>query len=146
MNRKTPSPQSRTIHELLGLALIGFVLWLTAIGWLPVTTANAAQGGTQNRNPEQRLMRMQSHLDLTDEQVDRIRPILETHAAQARDLQEQYQGQDRRQKRVEMQALREETKTALAEILTEDQLAKWQQMKENRQGKRSRCRSSGPRP
>jgi hypothetical protein len=70
MNRKTQTPQCRTFRELLGLAVIGFALWLAAIGWLPVTAANAAQGGHRNNHPEQRLARMQAHLDLTNQQME----------------------------------------------------------------------------
>lgn len=146
MNRKTRSPQGHTFRELLGLAVIGFVLWLAAIGWLPVTAANAAHGEPRNNNPEQRLARMQTHLDLTDEQMGRIRPILETQAAKARDIRQQFRGSDRYRMRAEMQALCAETETALAEILTEDQLARWPPFRENRQGKRSPSRSSEPRP
>ncbi len=146
MKINASSPRLRTIGELLGLALIGFVLWLAAIGGLPVTAANAAPGGPHSSNPEQRLAQMQIKLDLTDEQMEQIRPILEDQAAKAQDIRNQYQGQDRRRMRAEMRELREETRTALSRVLTAEQLAKWQQLRDERQRKRQHGRSSGPRP
>ncbi len=56
------------IRQLLGLALIGFVLWLAAIGWLLVTPAQAAPGEQRHGNPEKRLACMQTQLNLTPEQ------------------------------------------------------------------------------
>ena len=44
MKPKARSREVQTVRELLGLALIGFVLWLAAIGWLPVASANAVPG------------------------------------------------------------------------------------------------------
>jgi hypothetical protein len=44
MKPKTRSPQWQILCELLGLAVIGLVLWLAAIGWLPVPSASAAPG------------------------------------------------------------------------------------------------------
>ncbi len=44
MKMKTQSSHMLHIRQLLGLALIGIVLWLAAIGWLPVASAKAAPG------------------------------------------------------------------------------------------------------
>ena len=68
MKPKPRSPQIQTVCELLGLAVIGFVLWLAAIGWLPVSSASAAPDRPRHDNPQNRLARMQTPLNLTDDQ------------------------------------------------------------------------------
>ncbi|MGD9098020.1 MAG: hypothetical protein PVF97_08020 [Desulfobacterales bacterium] len=122
----------QAVRQLLGLALIGFVLWLAVIGWLPVATAGTAPGGMRHGDPEARLAHLQTELQLTDAQVDQIRPILETQSAKARELMDQYRGRDRRTLRSEMQKLREETRSALADVLTTEQMAQWETLVENR--------------
>ena len=64
MKITTRSPHLLHLGQLLGLALIGFVLWLAAIGWILVTPANAAPGEQRHGNPEKRLARMQPQLNL----------------------------------------------------------------------------------
>ena len=59
MKITTRSPHLLHLRQLLGLALIGFVLWLAAIGWILVTPANAAPGEQRHGNPEKRQARMQ---------------------------------------------------------------------------------------
>ena len=48
--------------------------------------------------------------------------------------------------RAERQALREETQTALAAVLTIDQMAAWQRLQEERRRERPKRRSAHPRP
>lgn len=146
MKITTRSPHILHLRQLLGLALIGFVLWLAAIGWILVTPVHAAPGEQRHGNPEKRLARMQTQLNLTPEQVDRIRPTLEDQAAKRLHLREKYRGQDRRVMRAERRALREETDTALAAVLTADQMAAWQKLREERRRERPKRRSgqTGP--
>lgn len=70
MKMKAQSRQTQTVRQLLGLALVGVVLWLVAIGWLPVKAANAAPGAPPNDDPEKGRVRMQTQLNLTAEKVD----------------------------------------------------------------------------
>ena len=102
------SPHILHLRQLLGLAVIGFVLWLAAIGWLLVTPAQAAPGKQRHGNPEKRLARMQTQLNLPPEQIDRIRPILEDQAANRQRRRDKYRGQNRRAMPAARQALREE--------------------------------------
>ncbi len=81
MKPKTRSPWWQILRDLLALALIGFVLWLAAIGWLPVPSANAAPGASHHGKLEKRRVCMTVQLHLTDGQVDRVRPLPENHAA-----------------------------------------------------------------
>jgi Spy/CpxP family protein refolding chaperone len=126
------SKRIQATRHLLGLALIGFVLWLAASGWLPVATAGAASGGMRHGDPQARLAHLQTELNLTDAQVDQIRPILEAQTAKARELMVRHRGQDRRTLRTEMQALRDETRTALADVVSAEQLAQWEALVDNR--------------
>lgn len=146
MKLKTQSAQIRNLQQLLGLALIGLVLWLAAIGWLPLTSAHAAQGGPRHYDPAKRLAHMQTALNLTAEQVEQIRPILEDGAVERRAVFEKYHGQDRSRMRAEMQKLREETESALGAVLTAEQMAKWQLLRKNRRDQRRQRHSSALRP
>ncbi len=132
---KTPPTSIQVVRELLGLALIGFVLWLAAIGWLSASSVFAFSEGPRAGGPEAQLARLQTQLNLTAEQVDQIRPILENLATKRRDLMADGHNQDRRLLRIEMQKLREETESALAAVLTADQTVQWQQLRENRRGR-----------
>ncbi len=118
MKPKPRSPQIQTVCELLGLAVIGFVLWLVAIGWLPVSSASAAPDRPRHDDPQKRLARMHNQLNLTDDQTDRIRPMLEDLAARRQALFENDQDLDRRPKRMKMQRLRKETDAGPAAVLT----------------------------
>ncbi len=146
MKITTRSPHLLHLLQLLGLALIGFVLWLAAIGWLLVTPTQAAPGEQRHGSPEKRLARMQTQLDLTPEQIDRIRPILEDQAARRQRRREKYRGQDRRAMRSARRALREETQTALATVPTPDQMAARQKLREERRRERQNRRSAQARP
>jgi hypothetical protein len=142
MKLKTQSPQSRIVQQLLGLVLIGLVLWLAAIGWLPVSSAHAGPEGQLRGDPEKQLAHLRTQLNLTAEQVDQIRPILEDEASRRRVLFKAYHGQDRRAMRTEMQKMREETEAALAAVLTEDQMAEWKQLRKSHRGQRFKQPSS----
>ena len=146
MKITTRSPHILHIRQLLGLALIGFVLWLAAIGWLLVTPTQAAPGEQRHGSPEKRLARMQTQLDLTPEQIDRIRPILEDQAARRQRRREKYRGQDRRAMRSARRALREETQTAQAAVPTPDPMAARQKLREERRRERQNRRSAQARP
>ena len=145
MKPKARSTEIQVVRELLGLAVIGFVLWLAAIGWLPVPSANAAPGAPRHGDPEESLARMQAQLNLTDDQVEQIRPILQNQSARRRALLERFYGKENGRMRVEMQKLWEVTRSDLAAVLTADQMAKWQQLREEHRIKRLK-RHSAPTP
>ncbi len=88
MKTSPRSPHLLHLRQLIGLALIGFVLWLAAIGWLAVSPANAAPDGPHHGHAQIRLARMPTQLNPTPEQIDRIGPILAEEAAQHQRLRE----------------------------------------------------------
>ena len=90
MKPKIQSRHVQTVRELLGLAVIGFVLWLAAIGWLPVSSANAAPEGRRHGDQGGRWARIPIQLELADRQVNRTQPIPERPAAKRRARSEPY--------------------------------------------------------
>ena len=92
---------------------------------------------------EERIAQTQERLGLTDEQIEEITPILESgFEAQAAvlqdmgiDLDDRGQGprvrlRDLRKLRSEMQAIRENTREQLAEMLTAEQMEEFRQIQE----------------
>lgn len=84
--------------------------------------------------------RMQQDLDLTDEQVRQITPIIEDEVKQMQAIMRQGPDGDRSK----MEKLHEETESKLSQYLTEEQLAKWKnQRRRPPQGKGNKM---GPPP
>lgn len=85
-------------------------------------------GGAAHRmSPDQRLQHLTQMLNLTTDQQQKIKPILENEATQMDTLRQDasLSQQDRHSK---MQSIRETTTSQIQPILTSDQQAKWQQM------------------
>jgi hypothetical protein len=72
---KRQSTRIQAARQLLGLALIGFVLWLAAIGWLPAAATGTARGGMSPGVPEAHLAQGPSALSSANGQGDRIGPV-----------------------------------------------------------------------
>lgn len=86
-----------------------------SVGAAPLYAGDESRGGQQrgpHGTPEERLERMRSHLDLSDEQVTRMRAIQQSDAG-------------RREKREQMRG-----------VLTEEQLNLMQERRERHGGKR----------
>ncbi|MFA5362949.1 MAG: hypothetical protein WC335_06895 [Candidatus Omnitrophota bacterium] len=92
----------------------------------------------QSQGPDQRSERrapsasdmiagMKADLNLSDQQVSQITPIMENEIKQMEALRGQ-EG-DREAGRTQMEAIRKETETMLAQYLTPEQLAKWKSRK-----------------
>ncbi len=115
-------------------------LCVTVIATLILTTGAWAQyspdegrGGRWSRgaggdehaafSPEARLQRLSKQLNLSDEQKDKIKPILENEAKKMQELRqdESTTPEDRRAK---FQQLRQDTFTQIRPILTQDQQKK----------------------
>ena len=105
---------------------------LFAIG-LSATPALAQQGsgGRQMLSPDERLAQLTEQLDLTDEQAEQMKPIIEEQTKKQQELF-QNAGGDRETMRAEMMKLRDETEELYSEVLTEDQMKKYQEMVQQR--------------
>ncbi len=90
---------------------------------------------------ERRIAVLSEQLDLTDEQVAQIRPILEHRMQQRKAVFEAHRSQgtvDRQALRSQMQALREDTHSQIKTVLTEEQINRYQVWQENRAQKMGR--------
>ena len=117
--------------RLFSGALTAFVV-LFALG-LVSTPALAQQGpgGRRMLSSDERLAQLTEQLDLTDEQVKQMKPIIDD---QTKNQQELFQnaGGDRETMRAEMMKLMEETDRQYAEVLTEEQMTKYREMRQQR--------------
>jgi Spy/CpxP family protein refolding chaperone len=94
----------------------------------------AQQGPPQGRgmpSVDERLAQMTEQLQLTDEQVTKVRPILEKQDRQRQELFETHGG-DRETMRAEMRKLIEEGDKELASVLTEQQMTKHVEQRQQR--------------
>lgn len=102
------------------------------------------QGQRQPMSADQRLEMLTKQLNLTSDQQQQIKPILENESQQMQSLHSDtsLSQQDRMSK---MQEIRENTNSQIKPILTPDQQTKWQQMME-RHGRRGMGPGAGAQP
>jgi len=113
--------------------------------------ALAQQGPPQGRgmpSVDERLTQMTEQLQLTEEQATKVRPILQKQDRQRQELFETYGG-DRETMRAEMRKLIEQGDEELAGVLTEQQMKKHveqrqQRMRQGPPGGRQGGRAGGP--
>jgi len=106
-----------------------FVLFLSAS---PVWAQQGpGPGGRRMMNADQRLAQLTTDLDLTDEQVEQLKPIIEKQTKKQQELFESADA-DRAQMRAEMTKLRDETDKAYAEVLSEEQMVKYMELRMQR--------------
>ena len=105
---------------------------LVALG-LAATPALAQQGpgGRRMLSPDERLARLTEQLDLTDEQAAQMKPIIDEQSKKQQELFENAGG-DRETMRAEMTKLMEETDKQYAEVLTEEQMSKYREIRQER--------------
>ncbi len=100
-------------------------------------------------NLEQILADMQQQLNLTDAQVEQVRPILRVQSQKRKELFDKYRSQGRQGRSAihsEMQTLRAETEAQLVEILSNDQMQAYRNMQDQRRERmQPRFRSGGSR-
>jgi len=104
------------------MALGGLVAFST-LATAQDATKEGGKGGKRGFNPEQRLERMSTQLDLTEAQKPKVKAVLEDTAKKMKDVAPE----DRREK---MRTLREEENKKFKEILTPDQFKKYQELVE----------------
>ncbi len=86
---------------------------------------------------EDRLAALQKELDLTDEQVAQVKPILEDREAKMMKMRESHRGMERTDEnrqamRAEMQSLNKDTDARLAKVLNEGQMKQYRKMMQQR--------------
>jgi Spy/CpxP family protein refolding chaperone len=112
-------------------ALTAFVA-LVALG-LIATPALAQQGpgGRRMLSTDERLAQLTEQLDLTVEQAAQMKPIIDEQSKRQQELFENAGG-DRATMRAEMTKLMEDTDKQYAEVLTEEQMDKYREMRSER--------------
>lgn len=108
------------------MVAVGLIFGMTA------TTASAFRG-ENIKSPEEIIADMKARLNLTDEQVSQIRPIVESNQEKRRAVFEKYRGNirgNRSEFRSEMDAIRQEADQQLSGILSPDQMAELDKMRE----------------
>ena len=89
-------------------------------------------------NTEHRIRVLSEQLELTEEQAQQIRPILENQNQKRNEILESYAAlgnDDRRALKAEMRTLREDTHSQIKALLTEEQIAKYKNWQEERRRK-----------
>ncbi len=115
---------------LMGLALVAIV----------AAPAEAQQGKRQRgMDPEARMERLKESLELTNDQVAQLEPIFAAHDQTRRELFES-RSAERQAVREQMKALRLEMDEDIAEILTEEQMKTYLELREEM---RQRFRQEG---
>ena len=119
------TPARMAIRASIALVILG----------VTVAPAFAQQGpppgGRQMLDADQRLTQLTDALDLTDEQVAEMKPIVEEQTRKQKELFESA-GADRAAMREAMMELMEETDAAYAEVLTEEQMTKYREIRRQR--------------
>ena len=87
--------------------------------------------GDKNMNSEKRMGKMKSTLDLTDEQVAKLKTQKESFKSKAEAIKNN-ESLTADQKKDQLKALRDEKRNSFKSILTPDQLKKLEEMKHDR--------------
>ncbi len=93
--------------------------------------AQQSQGGRQMLDADERLAALTERLDLTDEQVKELKPIVEEQTKKQEEIFQNASG-DRETMRADMMKLLDETEKAYAEVLTEEQMNQYREMMQRR--------------
>ena len=80
---------------------------------------------------DQRMAKLTMELELSDEQVEQLRPIVEEQTKRQQALFESY-ADERETMRAEMTKLREETDEQFAEVLSEEQMKEYRELRQQR--------------
>ncbi len=126
MNRKCIAAENVSRQNSFSLCMIFSALLFVCA--MVQTVPAAAFQGRMGPDPERMTANLTAELSLSDEQVAKVRPIIEEHAKKRDAIMEKYAGQDksgRQNMRTEMDALRTELDTRLQTVLTEDQMVKY---------------------
>lgn len=116
------------------LALAGSTIVLAGLLWSP--SGRAQQFPSREQAEEmlrQQVVEMRERLELTPEQEQQIRPILQDSAKRTRELREQLRAQGPSRETIDamrekMRKLRTETRQRLEQVLTEEQMQEYDKM------------------
>lgn len=129
--------------SLVAALAVGSFLACTTIAKAQDT--NTQRTGRRGASVEQRVDRLSTELNLTDEQKTKVTALFQDQAKQMRAMR-QDTSLSREDRRAKMRTMREDTDKKMKTILTPDQEKKWQQMRKemrSRRGQRGGGNSQG---
>ncbi len=133
---------NRISRGLLFMTLAGG-LFIIALGLLTQPFSAEARGRFgMFQSPGMIIERLTERLDLTDEQAEAVRPIIEEKIEEMNSIREK-SGTDRRAARIEMQKLKWDTEIRLNEILDEEQIEKYLELRQDMRAKRHKGKFRG---
>jgi hypothetical protein len=136
--------KKRKSRSYTGIVLTTWI-FIIGIGFLIQPFLAEARGPFGiSKSPDQIIDRLTTRLDLTEEQVLAITPIIEEKVQKMNEIRAK-RGTDRKAARIEMQKLRWDTEIKLNNILTEEQIEKYLELRQEQRGKFSKGKSRGDR-
>lgn len=118
---------------ILALTFALFVA-LTGLGLVAQTDSTSASDPEMRAKVQQKLQHLSSELNLTDDQKQKIQPILQSQLQQAKAVQDD-SSLSPDQKKAKMQDIHQSMSSQIGPILTPDQQKKWEAMKAQKQDK-----------
>jgi len=119
----------RKLSLIAAMVLGGLVACSTLVTAQDSTSAPDKKGGKNRLTPEQQMERLTTQLSLTDEQVPKVKAVIEDSTKKRRELFRD-SALDQQQKREKFQVVLEAQNKKMKEILTADQFKKYQDMNE----------------
>src|ERR1035438_9722129 len=107
--------------SLIAALALGGLLACSTVAMAQDTNATPKKGGKGRMSVEQRLDRMTTQLNLTDEQKPKVKAVLE-------DTQKKMQEVPREERQEKMPAIMDEQNKKMKDILTPDQMEKYTTM------------------
>ncbi len=127
--------KKRTSRGLLFMALSAGLL-IIGFGLITQPFSAEARGRFGSpKSPDQIMERLTERLDLTDEQAAAIRPIIEDKALKMKEIRGESSA-DRRAARTEIRKLRWDTAIKMDEVLTDEQIEKYIELRQKQGDKR----------
>lgn len=113
------------------------IVAIAAAATLAIGSAAVMAGSGKHRgNPEQQLEMLTERLGLFDDQVPKVEAILAASAAERQQIRETYTLSQKKEAREAMRAVKENMETSLATVLTDDQQARFDELKAERRDRR----------
>jgi protein CpxP len=125
------------LTALMGAALFGASLPMRAADEKPKSSENQGAGRQNRPNVEERVNNFAKEANLSDEQKQKLKGILEQEQGKMRDLR-QDTSSSREDRRSKTQDIRKDTDAKVKALLNADQYAKWEKMRSEGGGQRRR--------
>ncbi len=141
---KTVNISRKENGPLFVVLAAGFFIIALSLVLGPISAEAKGRFGPK-RSPDEMVQVLTERLDLTDEQVEAIKPIIEEKYQKHNDMRTKREA-DRRAFRAEMQAIGDETHAQLSTVLTDEQIEELNAIQEKRHDRKDRrMKWKGPR-